>query len=149
MKDIGVALMVVGTFLTALIGAFFYDYLQGLLAASSAAASGSSTSLTTTLSIYNSTANTPILITVAIFGFVFLILGGIFFAIGNVGQLLLDQLEASPVTGLERDAQRPSRACVKCGALLYQSVGYCPNCGSSLATLPTGAPSPAPVQAKS
>jgi hypothetical protein len=144
MKDLGFVLMAVGAFFTALIGAIFYDYLQRLLAASGAAASGSSTTLTNALSIYNSTANTPILITIAIFAFAFLILGGIFFAVGSVGQMLLDKLEASPLTGPESDARRPSRACVKCGALLYQSVGYCPNCGSSLATLQTSALSPTP-----
>jgi uncharacterized OB-fold protein len=57
---------------------------------------------------------------------------------------LLEQLEASPLTGLESDARTPSRACVKCGSLLYQSVGYCPNCGSSRATPQTSASSPTP-----
>jgi hypothetical protein len=149
MKDLGFILMVAGALLTVLIGALFYGYFQQVLAASASAASGSSTSLNNALGIYNGTANMPIFITLAIFGFAFLVLGGVFFVVGNVGELLLDQLEASPNADLERDAPRPSRACTKCGSLLYQSVGFCPNCGSSLTTLPTSAPSPAPVQAKS
>ena len=148
MKDVGFVLMVAGALLTVLIGALFYRYFQEVLAASSSAASGSSTSLTDALGIYNGIANMPILITLAIFGFAFLILGGVFFTSGNVGQLLLDRLETSSPFDLEKDAPRPSRACVKCGSLLYQSVGYCPNCGSPLATPQNAAPAPAPIQAR-
>jgi hypothetical protein len=61
----------------------------------------------------------------------------------------LDQLEASSLTSPESESQKPSRACMKCGFLLYQNVGYCQNCGSSIATPQTSTPSPAPVQQKS
>lgn len=149
MKDMGFALMAAGALLTGLVGALFYNYFQQVLSASSSAASGSSTSLASTLGIYNSTANMPIYITLAIFGFAFLITGGVFFALGNVSDLLLEQLETSRPAGLETNAPRPSRACVKCGTLLYQSVGYCPNCRSPLATPQNAAAPPAPLQARS
>src|SRR2546422_8677411 len=84
MKDMGFALMAAGALLTGLVGALFYNYFQQVLSASSSAASGSSTSLASTLGIYNSTANMPIYMTLAIFGFAFLITGGVFFALGNV-----------------------------------------------------------------
>jgi len=149
MKDVGFVLMAGGALLIVLIGALFYDYFRQVLAASASAASGSSTSLTNALGIYNGTANMPIFITLAIFGFAFLILGGVLFAAGNVGQLLLDQLEVSPSAGLETVAPRLSKACMKCGSLLYQNVGYCRNCGNSLATVQSVPPSSYPVQAKS
>ncbi len=149
MKDIGFVLMAAGAILTVLIGSLFYDYFQTILAASASAASGSSTSFTNALGIYNGTANMPIFITLAIFGFAFLILGGVLFAAGNVGQLLLEQLEVSPNNGPETGAPRPSRACMKCGSLLYQNVGYCPSCGNSLATVQSVSPSSPPVQSKS
>jgi len=149
MKDMGFALMAAGALLTGLVGALFYNYFQQVLSASSSAASGSSTSLASALGIYNSTANMPIYITLAIFGFAFLMTGGVFFALGNVSDLLLEQLETSRPAGLETNAPRPSRACVKCGTLLYQSVGYCPNCGSPLATPQNAAAPPPPLQARS
>src|SRR2546422_7703737 len=122
MKDMGFALMAAGALLTGLVGALFYNYFQQVLSASSSAASGSSTSLASTLGIYNSTANMPIYITLAIFGFAFLITGGVFFALGNVSDLLLEQLETSRPAGLETNAPRPSRACVKCGTLSIRAL---------------------------
>src|SRR5260370_21371883 len=102
--------MVGGALLTVLIGALFYDYFQQVLAASASAASGSSTSLNNALGIYNDTANMPIFITLAIFGFAFLILGGCLFAAGNIGQLLLEQRQVPPTSGPATGAPRPSRA---------------------------------------
>src|SRR3989442_13301788 len=110
MKDMGFALMAAGAFLTGLVGALFYNYFQQGLSASSSAASGSSTSLASTLCIYNSTANMPIYITLAIFGFAFLITGGAFIALGTVSDLLLVQLETSRPACAEAIATRPARA---------------------------------------
>jgi hypothetical protein len=76
MKDWGMILVTGGALMTALVGFAFNAYFQQLLAASTASASGSSASLANALAIYNGTVNMPILVTIAIFGFALLILGG-------------------------------------------------------------------------
>jgi hypothetical protein len=76
MKDWGMILVTGGALMTVLVGFAFYAYFQQLIAASTASASGSSASLSNALGIYNSTANMPILVTIAIFGFALLVLGG-------------------------------------------------------------------------
>jgi len=134
MKDWGTILIVGGALMTVLVGFSFYAYFQQLLAASAASASGSPASLTNALGIYNGTANMPILVTIAIFGFAFLIMGGVFYAVGNAAELLLEQREDSHSVASDAVVARPSRACVKCGTLLYQNTGYCPNCGNPLPT---------------
>jgi hypothetical protein len=132
MKDWGMILVTGGALMTVLVGFAFYAYFQQLLAASTASAS--STSLTNALGIYNGTANMPILVTVAIFGFAILVLGGVFFAVGNAAEIMLEQREDALSAGPEIATTRPSRACIKCGTIIYQNTAYCPNCGNSLAT---------------
>jgi hypothetical protein len=134
MKDWGMVLVTGGALMTVLVGFAFYAYFQQLLAASTSSASGSSASLANALAIYNGTVNMPILVTVAIFGFALLILGGVYFAVGNAAEIMLDQRENASSTSSQIATVRPSRACMKCGSLIYQNTAYCPNCGSSLAT---------------
>ena len=133
MKDWGMILVTGGALMTVLVGFAFYAYFEQLLAASTASASGSSTSLANSLAIYNGTVNMPILVTVAIFGFALLIFGGVFFAVGNAAQIMIERQEDASPTSSRTAVTRPSRACIKCGSLIYQNSAYCPNCGSPLA----------------
>src|SRR5712692_7770573 len=142
MKDWGMILVTGGILMIGLVGVAFYAYFQQLLAASAASASGSSASLTSALGIYNGTANMPILVTIAIYGFAILVLGGVFFAVGNAAEIMLERQEDASATGSQIDPARPSRACTKCGSLIYQNTAYCPNCGSPL-TMPQATGQPA------
>ena len=130
----GYILMSTGAVLVGMAGIFFYQYFQGVIAASLSSASGSSTSTAAALSIYNGTANMPIFVTLAIFGVTFLVMGAVFIAGGHISENLTAQTTdiSSSSAGSEALIQRPSRACTKCGSLVYKNTAYCPDCGNQL-----------------
>ncbi len=139
--------MTSGGVLVLISGTFFYFYFQNLLGAGVSSTSGSSTSITNALGLYNGTANTPVFVTLGIFGFAFLIVGAVFIVGGHMGQQLADRLETvspdSPVTvgsPVTASIPMPSKACTKCGSLLYQTSGYCPNCGNPVTKIQVASP---------
>ena len=128
----GYILIIAGTVLVGITGIFFYQYFQNAIAAGLSSASGSSASTTAALNAYNGTANMPIFITLSIFGVVFLIMGAIFVAGGHITEHLTIQAADASTSGSETLIPRPSRACTKCGSLIYKNTAYCPDCGSPL-----------------
>ncbi len=123
-----------GAVLIVATGLFFYLYVQNLLATAASSSSSSSTSLANALGIYNGTADAPIFVTIGILGLGIFISGAIFVAGGHIGEAVSNQMglaeSKAPATG---GPPVPSKACLKCGTLLYQNTAFCPTCGASLA----------------
>ena len=154
MRDMGYIVLVGGFVFVFISGAFFYSYFQQLIGASTSSATGSSTTTAEALNILNGTANTPLFITLSIFGFAFLIMGSLFIVGGNIGEQLADQQMSiqelsnqprfssqhttTPVGESETIGTRPLKACTKCGSLIWQNSAYCPICGNPLAKVQSG-----------
>jgi len=145
MGYLGYILIIAGAFLVGITGIFFYQYIQNAIAAGLSSSSGSSASTAAALDIYNGTANMPIFITLSIFGVVFLIIGAIFVASGHITEQLTMQATNTSSRSSESETliSRPSRACTKCGLLVYRTMAYCPDCGNPLGKIQSVSPSPA------
>ncbi len=124
--------MTVGSLFTIFGGLFFYTYIQQIIAAGASTAPGSSISVANALSIYNYTASMPVFVTLSIFGVAFLVMGAVFVAGRHISEHLAAQAMNASSNEPEGFTPRPSRACTKCGSLIYQNTAYCPNCGSPL-----------------
>jgi hypothetical protein len=145
MGFMGYILIVAGAFLVGITGIFFYQYIQNAIAAGLSSSSGSSSSTAAALNIYNGTANMPIFITMSIFGVASLIMGAIFVAGGHISENLTVQAADAPSASAESESliPRPSRACTKCGSLVYRNTAYCPDCGSPLGRIQSVPPTAA------
>ena len=131
MDTLGLAVTGLGALFIAVGGAYFYDLFQTI---SAAGATGSTADL---VRLSNSMLGMPIIITLTIFGLGMLTVGGTFMASAHITEQLMAGNRGGPNFASQTSGDtRPSRMCIKCGSLLYQSSPYCPNCGNPVATVP-------------
>ena len=131
MDTLGLAVTGLGALFIALGGAYFYDLFQTI---STVGTTGSSADL---VRLSNSMLAMPIIITLTIFGLGMLTVGGTFMASAHITEQLMAGNRSGQNFATQTVADtRPSRMCIKCGSLLYQSSPYCPNCGNPVATVP-------------
>lgn len=130
----GWILIALGALLIVVPGAFFYQYIQNLVAAG-IASSTTTTSPATSLALLNGMENSPIMVTLSFFGLSFTIAGAVFVAGGHIGQEIAKRTPPAvytPPVPTPVTAQAQSRACMKCGSLVSQNSSYCPNCGNPM-----------------
>ncbi len=130
MNTLGYLVIISGAGMVILSGAFFYNYVQQLLATSASSATGA-TSISEALSLYNNTSAAPVFMTLSILGVAFLIMGSVFLVGAHIGPPPFSRTMAIPPPP-PTVTQSPARACTKCGTLSFQNVAYCPNCGNPL-----------------
>ncbi len=137
MKWTGTILLVLGAALVIISGVFYYAYFQDLLAATGSATTGSPASVANSLAILNGTSATPIFTTLAILGLGLMVSGAVYAAGGNIAAQMTSQplprVSINPATPVAQVPQAPSRACTKCGTLLFQATAFCPTCGNPIA----------------
>jgi hypothetical protein len=135
MDTLGLLIIALGSLFVALGGAYFYQLFQTI---SVAGTTGTAADLTR---LSNSMLAMPILITLTIFGLGMITVGGSFMASAHITeQLLAGNRSGQNIATQTPSDNRPTRMCIKCGTLLYQTTAYCPNCGNPVATVPKTSP---------